>query len=123
MRLRNLNDVLIDEKGEEFKDKATVRKVLIDAATATVQAGFPGIDEKPGDKYTLGLLAVKLFRAKTTVQIESGEVTLLKARIAALFSPLVVARMFTFLEEKASLETLADKDIDVVDKKDEEKPK
>lgn len=117
MKLRNLNAEMLNEKGEPYTDRVTVRKILIDAAGATVQAGYPGINEKPGDKYTLGLLAVKLFRAKATVQIESGEVTLLKARIAALCSPLVVARMFTLLEEKQSLEDLADKDIDVPDKK------
>ena len=84
MKLRNLNAEMLNEKGEPYTDRVTVRKILIDAAGATVQAGYPGINEKPGDKYTLGLLAVKLFRAKATVQIESGEVTLLKARIAAL---------------------------------------
>lgn len=100
MKLTQLDKVLLDSAGEEFADKATIRQVLHTAANTLLQDG----QQRPEDKYKLGMVAVKLKKAQRSVILTSEEVTLLKARVGLLFSPIVVLRVEDILEGRKPAE-------------------
>jgi len=110
MKIDNLDGVLRDHAGKLFTDKSTVRQVLSIASTAAI--GDPNFREEGAVKYKLGVMALKIHSARRHVFLSSDEIEALKPRVALLFAPIVVTRIFDVLEGKAPAEARIKDDID-----------
>lgn len=100
MKVHNLDKPLLNEEGNEFPDKTTVRKALSIAAATPVQE-----QESADAKYKLGMIAIKLNQArKGVVELSAEDITLLKDRIGKLYGPIVVIRLYDLLEGKQAAE-------------------
>lgn len=100
MKVHNLDKELLNEEGQPFRDKTTVKKALTLAAATPLQE-----QESVDAKYKLGMIAIKLQQARRgVVELSAEDVTLLKDRVGKLYGPIVVLRLHDILEGKKDAE-------------------
>ena len=113
MKVTNLDTVLKDEKGEEMADGSTARKVLTAATAATVNPQV--LQEDFDTKFKLGIVALKLNRAKRAVILTSEEIGLIKKRVGLFFSPMICVRLNGVLEGKNAESSIPADELDPPD--------
>lgn len=92
---RNFNAPMLDLEGNPYADAATLKSV----AFAAVQAQLEGDERLDVDsKMRIYTLAGKIVRGGI-VEVSAEDLTLMKARIAKAYPPLVMGEAFRLLEE------------------------
>ncbi len=111
-----LDEVLLDDVGKPFDDKATYADLLRKVIRTQMYIGPDGrpcsFDENPEDKFRVGMVAFKISKAQKHIVLSSEDVSALKRRAVKVLDTTMYVRMVDLLEEKGSAEKRAEKEND-----------
>lgn len=116
MKLDNLDRELLNAEGTPLRDGE--KALTLRFALGMVANWMDPENKDLGQKYKLGMIAVKLAKAQKNLTLSAEDVTLMKDRINRMFSPIAVLRLHDILEGNKSAELRVAKEID-----EDEEPK
>lgn len=98
----NFQTVLRDADGQPLKDDTGKETTLGRVAMISLGARYQEDAAAPMDEiYKRGALGIKVYEAKTPVDLNSEDIAMIKKYVAKLQSPLIVAKAFPLLEQTA----------------------